>query len=386
MLEQTTLEARESRKAVTQERAGANRRHLPYDEWMKSTGLPVHTGHFVADPRALEVGPWPERGINAAFIQLMGMEGVCEARVTEIPPGGTSEPLKLGFSEIVYVVDGQGLTTVWAADGPKKTFEWQKSSLFILPRNCWHQFSNARGDRPARLLHYNHFPLALSAIPDLRFYFNGPMEEPNLLYPQDGEDFYAEAKMVTREVPGGRRGEGVSWTAHFIPDMSAWDNFIPMWDRGAGGYTIGIQFPGVDMNCHMSVFDPQLYKKAHKHGPGRVIVIPKGEGYSVLTPGPGVPGERAVCPWQEGSLFVPPDNWYHQHFNLGSEPARYLALHALPQFSGNPYRHQIEYNFEDPWVRGYFEGELAKRGLKTKMPQECYEKPNYQWNYGEDAS
>ena len=35
----------------------------------------------------------------------------------------------------------------------------------------------------------------------------------------------------------------------------------------------------------MSVFDPQLYKKAHKHGPGRVIVIPKGDGYSVLWPG-----------------------------------------------------------------------------------------------------
>jgi oxalate decarboxylase/phosphoglucose isomerase-like protein (cupin superfamily) len=366
-------------------RAGNNmQRNLPYDNWMNTLGLPIYRGHFVANPKTLELGEWKDRGVNAAFIQLMGMQGVCEARITEIPPGATSEPMKQAVSEVVYVLDGQGLTTVWAGDGPKKTFEWQKSSLFILPRNTWHQFSNARGDRPARVLNYNHRPLAMSAVPDLDFHFKGPLEEPELLYPKEGDDFYAEAKMVTREVEGGRRGQGVSWHAHFIPDMSAWDKLVPFWGRGAGGYRVGIQFPGVDMNCHMSVFDPQLYKKAHKHGPGRVIVIPKGEGYSVLTPPPGVDGERAVCPWEEGSIFVPPDNWYHQHFNTGTGEARYLALHALPQFSGNPYRHQIEYPFEDPWVRERFESEIAKKGLKTLMPKEAYEDPTFEWDYGDD--
>jgi quercetin dioxygenase-like cupin family protein len=354
---------------------------FPYDRWMESQGLPIHRGHFVADPLTVELGQWDERGVNAAFIQLMGMQGVCEARITEIPPGGVSEPWKMAVSEVVYVLDGQGLTTVWAGDGPKKTFEWQKHSLFLLPRNSWHQFSNARGDRPARLLNYNHLPLAMSAVPDLDFQFRGPLEEPERLY--SGEDFYAEAKMVTSEGAGGRRGQGIYWRANFIPDMSAWDKLVPFWGRGAGGYVVRIQFPGGDMDCHMSVFDPQLYKKAHKHGPGRVIVIPKGVGYSVLTPPPGVPGERAVCPWQEGSIFVPPDNWYHQHFNAGGESARYLALHALPQFSGNPYRHQIEYPEEDPWVRETFQSELAKRGLTTLMPKEAYEDPAFEWQYAD---
>jgi hypothetical protein len=167
--------------------------------------------------------------------------------------------------------------------------------------------------------------------------------------------------------------------------MNSWDNLVPFWGRGAGGSVVRIEFPGGDMDCHMSVFDPEMYKKAHKHGPGRVIVIPKGEGYSVLTPPPGVEGERAVCPWQEGSIFVPPDNWYHQHFNTGRESARYLALHALPQFSGNPYRHQIEYPQEDPWVREYFQSELAKKGLTSGMPRECYEDPNFEWEYGDDS-
>ena len=370
-------------EVVEEEVRRTGRPRLPYDRWMLSTGLPVHRGHYVADPKTVAVGPWEERGVNAAFISLMGMEGVCEARITEIPPGATSEPFKLGVSEIVYVLDGQGLTTVWSGDGPKKTFEWGHSAMFIVPRNCWAQYSNARGDRPARLLNYNHLPLAMSSIPDLWFFFNSPMEEPELLYGHEGEDFYADAKMVT--VEGATvRGTEAFWRAHFIPDMSNWDKLLNYPGRGAGGKRVVIEFPGVQMNCHMSVFDPQLYKKGHKHGPGRIIVIPKGDGYSVLTPGPGVPGERAVCHWQEGSIFVPPDNWYHQHFNTGATDARYLALAPLPQFGGNPIRHQIEYPEEDPWVRDYFQSELAKKGLQSLMPPECYTDPNYEFSYGDD--
>jgi len=358
------------------------RGRYPYDEWMESTGLPIYRGHFVADPGAMELAEWPERGVNAAFIQLMGMQGVCEARITEIPPGKSSEPWKMAVGEVVYVLEGQGLCTVWAGDGPRQTFGWQKHSLFLLPRNCWHQFSNARGDRPARLLNYNHLPLAMSAVPDADFQFRGPLEEPERLYGK--EEFYAEAVMMTRPGAGGRRGQGVYWRANFIPNMNSWDKLVPFWGRGAGGYVVRIEFPGGDMDCHMSVFDPQLYKKAHKHGPGRVIVIPKGDGYSVLWPGPGVEGERAVCPWQEGTIFVPPDNWYHQHFNGGRESARYLALHALPQFSGNPYRHQIEYPDEDPWIRERYESEIAKQGLKSLMPNDAYEDRNWEWDYGDD--
>jgi oxalate decarboxylase/phosphoglucose isomerase-like protein (cupin superfamily) len=353
------------------------RGRFPYDQWMESTGLPVYKGHYVAEPRSLELGDWPERGCSAAFIQLNGMQGVCEARITEIAPGATTEPWKMGVSEVVYVLEGQGLATVWSGDGPKKTFEWGKHSLFLLPRNCWHQLSNGRGDRPARLLNYNHLPLAMSVIPDLDFHFRPPAEEPGLLY--GGDEFYSEAKMVTSTDSSGRRGQGVYWRANFIPDMSAWDKLVPFYGRGAGGYVVRIEFPGGDMDCHMSVFDPQLYKKAHKHGPGRVIVIPQGEGYSVLWPEKG--GDRVVCPWKEGTIFVPPENWYHQHFNAGQGPARYLALHALRQFSGNPYRKQIEYPDEDPWIRQHFEEEVGKRGLTTLMPAECYADREFEWEY-----
>jgi quercetin dioxygenase-like cupin family protein len=356
---------------------------------MESQGLPVYRGHAIADPMSLELAWWKERECNAAFIQLEGQQGVSEARVTEIEPGKALPPLKMAVSEVIYVLEGQGLATVWAGDGPEKTFEWGKSSLFCLPRHCWFQLSNARGDRPARILNYNYLPPAMTTFPEPKLLFNNPYEQPEVLYGKEGEEFYSEAKMVGGG-EGGRRGQGVFWRANFIPDMSAWDKLVPFYGRGAGGHVVFIQFPGAEMACHMSVFDPQLYKKAHKHGPGRVIVIPKGEGYSVLWKGTPFfeqdrEAEKVVCPWQEGTIFVPPQNWYHQHFNTGSDEARYLALGPAPQFSGNPYRHQIEYPDEDPWIRERFESEIGKRGLKTLMPKEAYEDPNYEWDYGDDS-
>lgn len=86
-------------------------------------------------------------------------------------------------------------------------------------------------------------------------------------------------------------------------------------------------------------------------------------------------------------MFVPPGRWFHQHFNVGSAPARYLALHPLRQFAGHGEtvedraRDQIDYTAEEPWIRDKFEGELAKRGIASEMPEEAYRIPNHEWGY-----
>src|SRR5207237_5880138 len=77
-----------------------------------------------------------------------------------LPPG------RLAFDEVVFVAQGRGATTIWRSDGPRKSFEWHENSMFLLPRHHFHQFSNTHGSQPARLLHYNYFPLLLSASPD----------------------------------------------------------------------------------------------------------------------------------------------------------------------------------------------------------------------------
>jgi hypothetical protein len=88
----------------------------------------------------------------------------------------------------------------------------------------------------------------------------------------------------------------------------------------------------------------------------------------------------------EGTLFVPPDGWFHQHFNTSGEPARYLAAtwggegkwfmralggggrtHRLIQTSTRKGGNQIDYDDQDPLVDEIFEAELKKTGVKNRM-------------------
>lgn len=359
-----------------------------YDEWMEDQNIPIHRGYFVPDVRKIELGRWEERGCDAAFIQLTGQEGVSEARITEIPPGEVLPPYKMAVDEVVYVISGSGTTKVWAEDSRQDdghTFEWSDRSLFMVPPNQNRQFGNMRGDKPVRLLHYDYLPLGMSVVPDPDFFLNNSYEA-RISGTADLTKAFSQVKQIIG-------GDGMRWTTgkgrpdaywygNLFPDMSAWDDLDSNAYRGAGGSTLRIQFADSDMSCHMSVFGARSYKKGHRHGPGRVIVIPSGEGYSVMwLEG----GERVVVPWQEAALFVPPDRWFHQHFNLGDKAARYLALHPPVQFAGYAEKvedrtnDQLEYTQEDPWIRETFEAELAKRNMTSLVPEEAYEDADYVW-------
>jgi hypothetical protein len=224
-------------------------------------------------------------------------------------------------------------------------------------------------------------PLTLSGVRDVNFIFGNSYEGPDI---QNEMDFYSEAKMVQQDTLDNTWGRRAYWYGNFFPDMRAWDKLDANVRRGAGGRSVYIQFPDSEMSCHMSVFDARLYKKAHRHGPGRVIVIPAGEGYSIMWE---EGKEKVAVPWHEASCFVPPNKWFHQHFNAGGEPARYLALHPPMQFHGHAEKiedrakDQIEYVNEDRWVREKFEAELAKRGLTSLMPPEAYTDSKFEWNW-----
>ncbi|HZT08601.1 MAG TPA: cupin domain-containing protein [Chloroflexota bacterium] len=353
-----------------------------YHQWMEAQGIPIHRGYFVPDGRTVELSWWEARQCNAAFLLLAGLEGVSEIRVTEIPPGKSLPPTCFGMDEVAYVLDGRGLTTLTWADGSKHTFEWGKTSLFRLPRNCTYELSNAQGNQPARILTNNYLPLAMATTGDAEPFFKSPFSG-NAMPPPEAE-VLSEAKAVHQPLDDGGVGAGVFWYGNFFPNMATWDHLSPFTTRGAGGHVVWIRFPQSPLTAHMSVFPAQTYKKAHRHGAGWVLVIPKGEGYSVMWP---EGQEKVIVPWHEGTIFVPPNRWFHQHFNLGSEPARYVALHPPMFLSGfsekieDMERDQIEYPNEDPMIRQRFEEELAKRGLTSLMPADAYGDRQYQWNY-----
>jgi hypothetical protein len=91
-----------------------------------------------------------------------------------------------------------------------------------------------------------------------------------------------------------------------------------------------------------------------------------------------------------GSVYSPPQGWFHQHFNTGNEPARQLALrfgihHHPVGFHLAAKRSEagtaisirdggtlIEYEDEDPAIRKTYEEALAANGLRCDMPEAVY--------------
>lgn len=354
-----------------------------YPTWVRSVGVPVYQGYFIEDLATVAVEPWPQRGCRAAFLELAGQEGVTEARITEIPPGATTRPLRFALDEVVYVVDGRGIATVHglAARG-EVSFEWHQHSMFLLPRHHTHELANTRGSIPARLLHYNYLPLAMSTVPDPSFFFNNPYDPETESWGEEGS-FYSQARRVPSSGGQGRGGLAF-WVGNFLPDVQAWDGMDPQEDRGVGAQRLWLRFPHSTMSSHLTAFPPGTYKKAHRHGPGVLIAIVSGEGYSVMWP---EGGEKQIFAWRPGSAFVPPNRWFHQHFNVGSEPARYVAFFRPSSAHTDDRvvdpRDQIEYADEDPEIRHRFETELERRGLSSRMPSRVYEDRSFAWAEGE---
>jgi oxalate decarboxylase/phosphoglucose isomerase-like protein (cupin superfamily) len=352
-------------------------RHSGYafDKWLEALKLPVHKGYFIEDLRLTELAPWEEMQCNAAMIQLEGMQGVTGACVMEIPGGGTMSPSRFALDEVIFVLSGHGITTVWTDEGKKHSFEWGPRSLFCIPQGVYRQHANARGDQPARIVANNYMPLAMEMFPDPKFFYNDSYMDHGLLTADTGE-----AYSVATRSEGGR---GATWRGNFFTDLAGWDGLVPHRQRGGGGHVVDIEFPNSVMGGHMSVFPNGTYKKGHRHGPGVVIIIPSGEGFSIMWP---EGEEQVVVPWHEASMFVPPNRWFHQHFNVSENPARYLALSPLKQTRpGNenfvPHEDQIEYPDEAPWIRDMFMAEVAKRGGESLMPPGAYTNRDFNWEY-----
>jgi hypothetical protein len=113
------------------------------------------------------------------------------------------------------------------------------------------------------------------------------------------------------------------------------------------------------------------------------VVILGGQGFTILWE-EGKWEERTKVDWGPGSIVVPPNLWFHQHFNSGDIPARYLAL----RWGSNRYQfrpdgagearggtetstreggNQIEYEDEDPEIHQLFEAELKRSGAECRM-------------------
>lgn len=346
----------------------ATEKDTPYEAWVRGEGLDIIGAHYVPNLHTVELKPWPRRGGRGVFINHEASRTSNDCYVCEIPPGKQLEPQRQLFEEMIYVLDGRGSTEVWNEAGKRVTFEWKAGALFAIPLNTWHRHFNGSGQEPVRYVAVTNAPMVINLYESPEFVFGTAFDFPSRFA---GEPDYFSKKPEQK---------GLLLDTNFVADAVGL-TLISAKERGAGGGHIRFRLANGSMNSHISQFPVGTYKKAHAHGPGAHVIILSGEGYSLMWPEGDTPRRYD---WQEGSMVVPPNMWYHQHFNTGAAPARYLAFKhevvSIRNAQGVPKAwiskrvggDQIDYADETPDIREMFATELRKRDIAMNM-EEAYQ-------------
>jgi oxalate decarboxylase/phosphoglucose isomerase-like protein (cupin superfamily) len=335
----------------------------PYARWVRSQGLDLLSAHYVSNLHTVELKPWTRRGGRGVYLNHEASRTSNDCYVCEIPPGGKLAPQRQLFEEMILVLSGRGSTTVWNDAGRRITFEWGAGSLFAIPVNARHQHFNGSGRDAARFVAVTNGPVVINLYDDIDFVFNTAYDFGHRFA---GEPDYFSAKGEQK---------GLLLETNFVPDAVNLP-LVSATERGAGGGHIRFNLAKGSMNSHISQFPTGTYKKAHAHGPGAHVVMLSGEGYTLMWPEGEAPRRYD---WQVGTMIVPPNMWFHQHFNTGTTPARYLAFKhegvAIRNAQGVPKAwisrraggDQIDYADESPAVRRWFAEALATHGIQSRM-------------------
>lgn len=345
----------------------------PYLDWAEAEGVPIHED-FAIDMLAVEATPWDRYGVNGAICHVKGRDDFLTTFLVELPPGKATVPTRHVYEEVVYVLSGHGSTTVETESG-SHSFEWGPKSLFSVPLNARYRHFNGSGREPARLAATNNLTYLINLFRNERFIWDNDFGFSERL----GGTGYFSGEGEYIDVLQGRH----QWETNFVADLSGFE-LKAMPTRGAGGTSLRFILAEGSIGCHCSEIPPGTYKKGHRHMNGVVIHAVTGKGYSLLW----YEGEQDFhrADWQHGVIYAPPDQMFHQHFNISPAPSRYLAIQMgsvrYPMTQGkkdiwgpqgmfakgvDEGGMQIEYADQDPRIHALWLEEMKKAGQEPRM-------------------
>jgi oxalate decarboxylase/phosphoglucose isomerase-like protein (cupin superfamily) len=348
----------------------------PYVEWSAAEGIPIHED-FGFDLLALETGPWERYDARGCFAHTLGRGEFVSNYVLEVLPTRRTRPVRHLYEAFFYVLAGYGSTTVWLPDGDVRTFEWGPRALFAIPLNCRYQIMNSSGVEPVRLSVTTDAPLLLNLFHDTGFVFGSDAAFPARV--GDPGRFSGEGEHSTYN-QGSAKVQNV-WETNFVHDLTSF-RLYSFEGRGKGSLNVNFVLADGTMHSHVSQVPVGRYKKAHRHAAGTHVHAVDGEGYTLLW----YEGDSEFrrFPWRHGFMYSPPFWMFHQHFNTGPTPARYLACSlgsrkypflALRRKSAegsgavsvSQGGRQVEYEDQDPRVHRMFLEALAESGVESQM-------------------
>ena len=346
-----------------------------YDRWMEEEAVPVHRGFGIEDVATIELGPWHRLGCRGAYLDLVGSESTNGAYVLEIPPGGETAPERHLFEEVLFCISGKATVSYWRDAVHLAAFECQQGANFASPLNAWHQLQNPSTTESARFLAITSAPATFRLLGTSEpIYHNDYAFQDRF----DGSpDFF---KRPANVVPA--RGRETVMT-NLVPDIRTFELMeIPQEaSRGEGWRQRKLLLANNRRSMVVAEFPGERYSLAHHHEPGFTIYIPRGEGFTLMWP-----KDAGIRPYEsgnadkvvrfdfhEGSVYVPPRGWYHNHFNFADGPYMYVAVgptgDSPPRIDGIPYDvvsitkggTQIDRELEDPMFRRIFDQALEDK-------------------------
>ena len=317
-----------------------------YEDWARAEGIPIHSG-VALNLLTLGTEKWARFGLQGAFCHLEGHCDFLTIFLMELTPGASSLPQRHLYEEVCYVLKGHGDTEIELSDGGRRTIEWGPGSLFAPPMNARYRHRCSSSSEPARLVAVNDLRYLMNLYRNEQFLFDAPLNFPER---EPGE--------IVRDV--SRLSMGASPQPH---ELSA--------SLALADGSIGVDIVELPVG---------VYAKARRQMFGSLILGIAGEGMTSSW-AEGEP-QRARANWSPGIVFSPTGLLFHQHFNIGREPARFLRVElgsiAYPMFRPRKRaygdtsvyasgRAEIDYLNEPFEVRQDWLETLAKAGVTSRM-------------------
>jgi len=321
----------------------------PYEHWFTANKdkMPSFEGLVIQDARTEPLQYWDEYGVDGLYLKMADYQ-ITDGRILEIPPKGQIKPQRHLFEAGMYFFGGPGHIIIQQKDKRPQRVDYGHRSLYSVPLNARYQIFND-SDEPVRIVMVTSFPFTMDSFNSEAFAYENDFAFTDRYDAEEDYTTYFERtgdnNVATNIVGDALMAEG-----------DAYDH------RGVGSTRMGWKMSGNSIiDLHASEMPGGMFKKAHRHSSDAFILLLSGEGYSLTWPEGRYNEDRVRVDWNEGTIFVPPIYWYHQHLNPHpTESARYLAINAPPIVINLGLRFNDQLNEDLPQIEEEFNVEVEK--------------------------
>lgn len=322
----------------------------PYEHWFAANKdkMPNYAGLVIQDARTEPLPrQWDQFGVKGMYIKMADYQ-ITDGWLLEIPAKGQIKTQKHMFEAGIYFFGGPGHIILQQKGKRPQRVEFKYRTLFSVPLNVQYQIFND-SDKPVRLVAVTSFPFSINSTNNEKYVWENDFAFT--------DRYDAEENFATYSEHVGKNDT----VTNVVPDAVEFE--LDSYDqRGKGTTNMHWKMAGnaiIDM--HVSDMPAGVFKKAHRHSSDAFILLTSGKGYSITWP-EGRYQDRVRVDWQEGTIFVPPIYWYHQHYNPEPEgSARYMAINAPPIVVALGLRFNDQLEIDLPEVEAEFKAELEKR-------------------------